>query len=285
MPYIQVPPDSTGKLVETEIPNAVSSLHREVMIIGSNATSAMAPVTSSAGLLVNISSGTIVSASSGLIQTLSSGPILVLTSGALQVLTSGTLVTQVAGTSGGIAPVTTSGGVSVTIVAGAGTGSTAVNLTNYSGAGALVTSSAGLMVNLSSSPGIVSASSGVIATYASTGVTYTVFTFNASSSGSLVNLSTASRIVYGWNVGSQVSGAQVAVRLFDSTTATIGSTTNLKLVIPIPGSTAGAGNNHMFPQGVLFSGGVTLIITDSFVSTSTTLGHSAGEVIGDIFYI
>src|SRR5216683_2857867 len=103
MPFIQVPPDSTGKLVETSIPNAASSLHRELLIVSDATSTAVATVTSSAGLQVSLSTSpiTVVSASSGLIQALTTGPLLV--------LTSGTLITQVTGTSGGIAPVTTSG--------------------------------------------------------------------------------------------------------------------------------------------------------------------------------
>lgn len=183
---IQLPPDQTGKLVETAVPDVVSSQHRGVYAIGSHVTTAMMPVTSSAGALVAMSSGTvtlssnptIISASSGVVQVLTSGTLITAmssgtvtlssnptiisaSSGVVQVLTSGTLVVQTSGTA---------------TVVNASSGFVQVYVTGSSGSAAPATSSGGLLVTqsatirslssgtvtLSSNPTIISASSGVV---------------------------------------------------------------------------------------------------------------------------
>lgn len=58
MPFIQLPGDSTGKLLETVAPalsSAGSTMHREVMVVGDWNSSQLAPATSSGGLLVALS--------------------------------------------------------------------------------------------------------------------------------------------------------------------------------------------------------------------------------------
>src|SRR5713101_17007 len=77
--FIQVPGDSTGKKVDvSELVVGANTVERERIVLASDsAATALAPVTSSAGLLTNVSSGlisisgvpTILSASSGIIQT------------------------------------------------------------------------------------------------------------------------------------------------------------------------------------------------------------------------
>lgn len=148
MSFIQVPPDNTGKLVETV--NPTTSEHRQVVVLGDPSTVAIAPVTSSAGLAVSLAntSLTVVSASSG----------------AVQVLTSGRYLAQLVSSSDAFIPGTSSGGLGVTILAGAGSGSTEVMLTGSSGAFAPVTSSGGLAVSIVA--GTISASTAVSLTSA-----------------------------------------------------------------------------------------------------------------------
>jgi hypothetical protein len=291
---------SSGGLIVTVISGGGST----AVNLPTVTSAGFAPVTSSAGLLTNLSSGTV---------TLSSNPTVISAS-------SGFVQVFVTGSSGAASPVTSSGGLGVTILGGAAAGSTAVNLTNFSGAGATVTSSIGLNVNitnpsgpvtssygvlvqissgsaaisasltsgtvtLSSAPTVVSASSGIIQIVPSSGTAYRAFNFNASSSGSIINVTTSAVILYGWNVGSQVSGVQVAVKLYNSTGPTVGSTTNLIITIPIPGSTAGAGNNFFFELGTTFNGGLSMLITDNFASTSTAFGHNAGDIVGQLYYL
>ena len=140
-------------------------------------------------------------------------------------------------------------------------------------------------VTLSSNPTVISASSGNVGTFPSTGKLYSIFTFNASSSNSLINLTTAAATLYGWNIGNMATSAALAVRAYNSTTATAGSTSNLQNLIPLPGGSAGAGNNMLLEQGVSYSGGITLIIAQNFSATSTGTNHSAGDVAGTIYYI
>lgn len=170
--FIQVPPDNSGKLVETVTP--LSSAHRQVFVLGDAESSKTSPVTSSGGPLVTLSNAlvNVVSASSGIVQVqttgplevitsgplqvltsgplqvLSSGPYQVLTSGPLQTLTSGTFLVHLMASSDVFLPGTSSGGLGVTILGGASAGSTAVSITGSSGAFAPVTSSGGLAVTL-----------------------------------------------------------------------------------------------------------------------------------------
>jgi hypothetical protein len=140
-------------------------------------------------------------------------------------------------------------------------------------------------VTLSSNPTVISASSGNVGTFPSTGKQYSVFTFNASSSNSLVCITTAAATLHGWNIGNNATSAALAVRAYNSTTATVGSTSNLQGLIPLPGGSAGAGSNLILPQGVSYASGLTIIIAQNFNATSTGTNHSAGDVAGTIYYI
>jgi len=169
-------------------------------------------------------------------------------------------------------------------------GSQFITVANQLGAVIPATTSAGLLVSAAvsfTSSGLitVNASSGNVGTFPSTGKLYTPFAFNASSSNSLTNLTTAAAILYGWNLGNQTTSATASVKCYNSTTATVGSTSNLLVTIPIPGGSAGAGNNYSLPQGVSFSGGLTLVVTGNFAATSTGTTHSAGDVVGTLYYI
>jgi hypothetical protein len=101
----------------------------------------------------------------------------------------------------------------------------------------------------------------------------------------VTSISTGPHVFYGWNVGNQTTGIPAAVKIYDSTAPTVGSTTNLKLTIPIPGSTGGAGNNLMLGQGISVVTGLAFVITRDFASTSTGVAHSAGDVVGSLYYI
>lgn len=169
-------------------------------------------------------------------------------------------------------------------------GSQFITIANQLGAVIPATTSAGLLVSASvsfTSSGLITVtmSSGNVGTFPSTGKLYTTFAFNASSSNSLTNLTTAAAILYGWSMGNQAASLSASVKCYNSTSATVGSTTNLLVTIPLPGGTVGAGNNHMLPQGVSFSGGITIVVTANFAATSTGTNHSAGEVVGNVYYI
>jgi len=153
-----------------------------------------------------------------------------------------------------------------------------------SGTYIIVSASSGLVQTLTSGP-ILTASSGQLGTYPSTGKHYSVFTFNASSSNSLVCVTTAAATLHGWNVGNTATSAALAIRTYNSTTATAGSTSNLQGIIPIPGGSAGAGNNLILPQGVSYASGLTFIIAQNFNATSTDTNHSAGDVSGTLYYV
>jgi hypothetical protein len=55
-------------------------------------------------------------------------------------------------------------------------------------------------------------------------------------------------------------------------------------LIPVPGGSAGGGNNLILPQGVSYASGITMIIAQTFNATSTATNHSAGDVSGVFYY-
>lgn len=252
MADLQVPPavGTSGQRLDVAVVNAVSTIWRQSVVIGDPASSGNMGTVDSAG------NQHVVSASSGLVQVLTSGTyIIVSASSGLIQLSSSPLV--VVATSGGQLTVTASGVVALS----SGT------------------------VTLSSNPTVISASSGNVGTFPSTGVLYSVFTFNASSSNTLTNVTTAAARLFGWNVGNQATSAAVALNLFNATSGNVGSTTNLQVIVPVPGGSAGAGNNLMLPQGVSFPGGLSFSIHSNFAATSTGAGWSAGDIVGTLYYI
>lgn len=289
MPFIQLPGDSTGKLAETVTPSlssAGSTMHREVMVVGDWNSSQLAPATSSGGLLVAVSnpstavtitnpstaatvfqgtspwviSGTVTAASTVATNPWSSAPVfnlpIVSASSGLVQLTSAPLV--VVATSGGTFTVGTTG----TLV--------------------IVSASSGL-VQISGTVAILSASSGQVGTFASTSRQYLVFAFNSSSSNSFTTITTAPAVFYGWNVGNQGTSASASIKIFNTTSGTVGSTAQLQVTIPIPGGSVGAGNNLMLAQGVSCTGGISFLITANFAATSTG-AVAAGDVVGSLYY-
>lgn len=252
MADLQVPPavGSSGQRLDTIVINVASTIYRQTVVIGDP---------SSSGALANVSSGGhqwIVSASSGVVQVLTTGVYLVtgtmsLSSGTVTLSSNPTVVSA----SSGLIQLTS-----------------AISLSSGT-------------VTLSSNPTVINASSGNVGTFPSTGKQYSVFTFNASSSNSLVCITTAAATLHGWNLGNAATSAPLAVRAYNSTTATAGSTSNLQGIIPIPGGSAGAGNNLILPQGVSYASGLTIIIAQTFSATSTGTNHSAGDVSGCVYYI
>ena len=297
MADLQVPPavGTSGQRLDTIVINAGSTIYRQTIVIGDP---------SSSGALAFVSSGGhqwIVSASSGAVQVLTSGVYLVtgtmsLSSGIVTLSSNPTVISA----SSGVVQVLTSGPYIVT-----GTVSVSSGVVTLSSNPTVISASSGVVqtltsgpyivtgtvslssgtVTLSSNPTVISASSGNVGTFASTSNLYSIFTFNASSSNSLISVTTAAATLYGWNIGNTATSAALAVRTYNSTTATVGSTTNLKVLIPLPGASAGAGNNLILPQGVSYAGGLTLIIAQNFNATSTGTNHSAGDVTGTIYYI
>jgi hypothetical protein len=91
-------------------------------------------------------------------------------------------------------------------------------------------------------------------------------------------------MLIGWTVGSAAT-APVKLMFYNSTSITHGSTTNLILTVPVPGSTGlGAGSNLILPRPIEFNSRVSFVVFDNLNTTSTSLGtHAAGEIMGTIF--
>ena len=118
------------------------------------------PIVSVSSGLVQISGTvTVLSASSGLVQISGTPTVLSASSGLIQI--SGTPFVNVVGTSSAIATVTSSGGLAVSIVAGAGAGSTQVHIVGAANVQAPVTSSFGLLTQVSSGS-LIGLSSGTV---------------------------------------------------------------------------------------------------------------------------
>jgi hypothetical protein len=267
----------------------------------STAVSLSSAIDISSGL-VSVTSGTVTLSSTPLFNLVgtSSAPAVVTSSGGLEVTIvsgagAGSSAVHIVGTSNGIAPVTTSGGLGVTILAGSGSGSTEVSLSSAIAisSGTVTLSSVHTVTATaatnpwSSAPSfnvpVLSASSGNIGTFPSTSRQMLPFTFNSSSSNSHTVVTTAAAILWGWNVGNQTTSGAASIKIYNSTAATVGSTTNLLNTIPIPGGSAGGGNNLILPQGVSYPSGLTFLITANFGATSTG-ARAAGDVVGTLYY-
>jgi hypothetical protein len=96
-------------------------------------------------------------------------------------------------------------------------------------------------------------------------------------------VTTLPAIFYGWNLGNQTTSGTASVKIYNTSSGSVGSTAQLQVTIPIPGGSAGAGNNLMLPQGVSCTGGVTFAITANFAATSTG-PVAAGDVVGTLYY-
>lgn len=214
MAFIQVPPDSTGKEVETVTPGVP---HRQVFVLGdATSTVGLVVVTSSAGALVNISSGAITlssapvvqNASSGIVQALlvtSSGVNLystlgvnvqstgytVLTTGPLQVLTSGPI------TLGGTVTLSSAGLTQVLPVTSSG-----INLYTTQGLQVIVMGTSGVSSPVTSSAGLLTAVSNTVRSLSSGTVTLSsnptvVLSSPTSLSSGTVTLSSATSLSSG----------------------------------------------------------------------------------------
>ena len=304
--FIQVPPDSTGKLIDTdELVVGANTVERHRVRIAGAAATELAAVTSSAGVQVNISSGVVtmssaqtVNVSSGIITSTAATnpwssapgfnvPIVSASSGLIQI--SGTpTVTATAATSpwssapGFNMPVVSASSGLVQISGNIGISSGIVTLSSVH----TITATAATNP-WSSAPGfnvpIVSASSGQIGTFASTSRQHLVFAFNSSSSNSVSIVTTAPAVLYGWNIGNQTTSGAIGVRIYNTSSGAVGSTAQLTVTIPVPGGSAGAGNNFYVGQGVSCTGGITMAITSNFAATSTG-SVAAGDVVGVLYY-
>ena len=223
-------------------------------------STAIATVTSSAGVMATISSGTITSTAATNPWSSAPGfnvPVLNASSGFVQIL----------GVEKGTS--TTLGAVVVSL--DADRNALVVTL------GTALTAGVDSITN-------VSASSGRVGTFASTTRQYNVFVFNTSSSNSITNVTTAPAIYHGFHVGNQETSQVASIKVYNSTGPTAGSTTNLIDTIPIPGGSAGAGNNFLIPQGINSTGGLSFLVTNNFAATSTGSGLTAGAVVGALYF-
>lgn len=272
MANIQVPPaaGSSGQLLDAVVSNVASTTLRQVIVIGDP--------TSTANQLGINASGQITVAQAATVRSLSSGTVTV-TSGVITLSSATSLSSGTVTLSSNPTVISASSGL-IQLTSAIALSSGIVTLSSP-------TSLSSGTVTLSSNPTVINASSGNIGTMPSTSVTLSIFNFTASSSASIQGVAAGAHTIYGWNFGSQVAGAQVCVRVYNTTGPTVGSTTSLLFAIPIPGSTAGAGNNYTFPgPGINSTGGIGFVLVDSFITTSTALGtHNAGEVVGQLYYV
>ena len=261
----------------------------------------------------------VVSASSGLIQISGTPTVVSASSGLVQI--SGTPTITVVGTSGAIAPATSSGGLGVTILAGAGAGSTQVHVVGTSGAVSPVTSSGGVLIQLSHpisittsgaatvniSSGIITLSSAISVTSGSIGISGVVsvvsassgvvqiapqssdplvtFGYVSSSSGNSNLISGTPTAYFGYSAFN-TTGSLRYVHLYHTSSAPgLGTTANWLCSLLVPYSTAGGGGlNMVSPVPLSYSTkGLGFTITNGPTSTSTgAIGQQ--DVLLSIYY-
>lgn len=317
MPHIQVPPDSTGKLVETATPNVATSLHREVYVVGGATTTDYAPVTTTGGLLTavsntirSLSSGTItlssnptvVSASSGLIQltsaislssglvTLSSVHTIVSASSGLIQLTSAIsissgIITSTAATN----PWSSAPGFNMPIVSAS---SGLIQLTSAISISSGTITSTAATNPWSSAPGFnmpsVSASSGLVQIIpTSSAAAMTIAAYISSSSGNETLITGSPAAFYGYSIFNSTAAPQY-VKFFNTSSApTVGaSTAGLFMTLLIPGSTGGGGANMISPFPLNYSTkGLGFTVVSAPGSTSTAITLSAGDLVLNLYYL
>jgi hypothetical protein len=337
---VQIPPPvgSSGQFID--VVNISSSTLREIVVIGSPVTSgALAPVTSTGGLRVSLSTedGNIIRIAGGTTQiapvslidgllvevsnpdffaltsgvvTLSSvhtfvlssvsifpGDILVTlqsTGGIIGPLTSsgGLLVTvaggsivgstaiNLVGSSNGIAPVTTSGGLGVTILAGAGAGSTAINLVGSSNGIAPVTTSGGLGVTILAGAGagstavnLVGSSNAIAPVTTSGGLGVTILAGAGAGSTAVNIIGTSSAVGPVTSSGGQL----VALSNPASLALTSGTVTLSSAIAISSGTIVIASGTVTLSSAIAISSG-TVGITSGTVTLSSAIGISSGIV-------
>lgn len=219
---------------------------------------------------------------------------IVTSSGALQVKQeaggAGSTAINVVGTSGAIAPATSSGGLSVSIVAGAGAGSTQVHIVGAANVQAPVTSSFGLLTQVSSGS-LIGLSSGTVTLSSVPTVTATAGTnpwssapgfnipFVSASSGFVqisgpVSISTASadaaRTFVSVTTISKISSAPgVLWALSAITTSTVGGSLGVPGIVRLYNATTGS---------VTAGASMVWLLPAILISTSTAAG--SGGTIG-----
>lgn len=292
----------------------VSASSGLIQIAGSvTATAATNPWSSAPSFSVPV-----VSASSGLIQISGTPTVVSASSGLVQI--SGTPTITIVGTSGAIAPATSSGGLGVSILSGAGAGSTAINIVGSSGAASPVTSSGGLLVqitnpllssgtvsvssgfititsglitlssaitvyNVTNTVSVVSASSGMVQISPQTSDALECFGYVSSSSANATLITGVPAAYYGYSAFNTTGSLRFVHIYMTSSAPGIGTTANWKMSFMVPYSTAGgAGLNLVNPVPLAYSTkGLGFTITNGISSTSTgTVG--AQDVLLTIFY-
>lgn len=299
---------SSGTVTLSSNPTVISASSGLVQISGTpfvnlvGTSSGVAPVTTSGGLLVTVVGGgsgstvvslssniTVISASSGLVQISGTPTILSASSGFVQ--------TYLTGTSGGTAPVTTSGGVGVTILGGAASGSTAVNIIGTSGGIAPVTTSGGMGVTIlggaaggstdvsivgstgtqwqitsaGTASVVIESSGGIIAPVTSSwGLLVTQPTHrldttrNAIAAPVTETLTTSPCTLHSINVSSTAATSH-CVKYFTATTLTSNASTFFSVTVP---AAAGVWNFPFSAGGVACTGGLYFTVTLNATSTN-----------------
>jgi hypothetical protein len=292
--FVQLPYTATtsGQLLDSEL---IGSLERERVQIGGATLGAIAPVTSSAGLLVNLSTvsyvvtlssnpvaSQVVSLSSGTV-TLSSNPTVAISSGIVTLSSNPTV-----NVSSGV--VTLSSNPTVNVSSGVVTLSSAIavssgqfNVVGSSGAIAQVTSSGGMWVQLtngsagggSTAVNIVGAGSfapvttsdGLLTMTAAVLLDTIVSTIGAPISQSFTTLPA---VWYNLTIVSTQATSH-AVKVFTATTLTSNASTFFQVQIP---AAVNAYNFPFHPGGVAATGGLHVTVTVNSTSTSAaTTGY------------
>lgn len=279
MAFVQVPPDSTGKKVDT---NTIGLTERQIAIIGDAVSSSgLAVVTTSAGLMVNVSSGLITLSSGGITQ------IIPVTSSGVNLYSTLGIITVITGTSGAQVTMTSSGSLPVSItqalVPVGTTGPLLTIVTGTSGAQVTVTSSGSMPVSIY---GAVTLSSASLVQLAAQTTGISSFTYVSSSSGNSNNVKGTQGVFYGFYAFNTTQAARYLKVYGTSSAPTVGSTTAQIGNYGIPANGAGgAGAQHvLMPFGIVTTAGVAFTIVSGVEATST--GSIGASDIGlNLYYI
>jgi hypothetical protein len=304
---IQIPPDSTGKLVDTFV-TLVTSQHREALVIADPASATgVATVTSSGGLQVSqTSNGYLVRSLSSGIVTLSSATSL--SSGTVTLSSNPTIISASSGFVQLTSPISLSSGT-VTLSSAIGISSGTVGLSSgtvtLSSNPTIISASSGLIqltsaigissgtITLSSNPTVVNASSGLVGLVAwssplGAGHGVTGATYVSSSSTNSIVVKSSPGTFYGFYAFNSTQSLRY-VHIHNTTSAPVAGTTILtdRLVgdYGIPYSTGGAGAQHIInPFGVYCANGISLLMLSGADSTSTGV-IGASDIALTVYYI
>jgi hypothetical protein len=251
------------------VDTATSSEQVQVVKLAYGDTGTFVYASTSLPLPVIVTSGQV-------IQVLTSGPLQVLTSGVYLVtgtmsISSGVITLSSAGLTQ-IIPVTSSG-VNLYTTAGMNVVSASSGLIQVLTTGTyLVTGTMSLSsgtVTLSSAPLVQTASSGSVQLVGVTSSGQSMALIYTTGGSTATNLTTAASNLKSFMFYNS-SVAAFAVKIYNSTAPTIGSTTGQVMVVVAPGSTGGGGANMAFEYpGPYSSNGWSIVPTLSINATST----------------